>query len=212
MLYFISALYNEEDEIDDLVEHVEAYVDGMRLVDDGSTDRTAEWLDQYAFVAQYDFKYKVIEHTGLPETVKHIAKEMVPDGAWILMLDADERLTDETFSAIEGFFRTKECDEYDYIYFHQKELIDGNHVRTFQKAKLFRKEAVRFPLNNIHADDEFIGRGTYKDNWVVLHRKSTNKQITREKEYLDTYKRLLDEGSIDSGRYEWLKGLHHYVR
>jgi hypothetical protein len=137
---------------------------------------------------------------------------MVPDGSWVLMLDADERIDLATQKRILEFFQSGEADNWDYIYFNQLEVIDGQHVRTFQKAKLFRKESITFPLNNIHADDQFTGRGTYMDDWVVLHRKSTNKQIKRETEYLDTYKKLLESGAIDEGRFNWLRGLHHYVK
>lgn len=215
MLYFIAAVYNEEEEIGDLLGHV-SQIDphGYRIVDDGSTDKTAEYLQGCVdfWLEGKDFDYEVIEHIGLPETVKSIAKDMVPDGSWILMLDADERLSDDAQAGIEAFFAEGESQGYDYVYFDQYEIIDGNHVRSFQKCKLFRKENVQFPLNNIHADDQFTGRGVHKPGWVVFHRKSTYKQINRETEYLDTYKKLLEDGHIDEGRYEWLKNLHHYVR
>jgi glycosyltransferase involved in cell wall biosynthesis len=212
-LYFIAAVYNEENEISDLMDHVMPLVDGYRIVDDGSTDGTAEYLDIRGvdWDAHSDFAWKTIPHTGLPETVKSEALKMVPDDSWVLMLDADERLAPETIESIKEFFETEEYLDYDYVYFQQLELIDGVHVRTFQKAKLFKKDAIGFAMNNIHADDYFIGDGTYKENWIVLHRKTTNKQIKREQEYLQTYKKLLEDGHIDEGRYNWLKGLHHYV-
>jgi len=214
MIYFIAAVYNEEQEIHELVDHVSHLVGGYRFVDDGSTDNTLALLaeNEYAYDGAYDFDYKSIPHTGLPETVKHEAKEMVPDGAWILMLDADERLSDDAQAGIEGFFGSGEADAYDYVYFNQYEIIDGVHVRGFQKCKLFRKESIQFPLNNIHADDQFTGRGTFKEDWVVFHRKTTYKQINREQEYLETYKKLLEDGHIDQGRYDWLRGLHHFIR
>lgn len=213
MLYFICATYNEENEIIDLINHVSGLpLDGFRIVDDSSTDNTPAKLEWLSLAWSTEFKYKSILHTGLPETVKHEAKEMVPDGSWILMLDADERLSDDTIFKVQEFFDAGEDKYWDYIYFNQQEIIDGQHVRTFQKCKLFRKEAVRFPLNNIHADDQFEGRGTYKEDWLVFHRKSTYKQISRETEYLQTYKKLLEEGHIDEGRYNWLVGLHHYVK
>jgi glycosyltransferase involved in cell wall biosynthesis len=207
MAYFISAVYNEEQEIADLLAHVESLVSGYCICNDGSTDATVAQL--YLATQMYSLVYKTIDHTGLPETVKNEALQMVPDGEWVIMLDADERFTSETIEAIREFLLGEEKN-WDYVYFNQKEIIDGNHVRTFQKCKLFRKEAIRFPLNNIHADDQFEGRGTYF-GWDVLHRKSTNKQILRETEYLATYKRLLAEGKIDEGRYQWLVGLHHYI-
>jgi glycosyltransferase involved in cell wall biosynthesis len=216
MLYFICAVYNEEFEIPNVLGSVIDSVDGIRIVDDGSIDMTREILIAaekfFKHNTSVDFEFKTINHCGLPETVKHIAKEMVPDDSWILMLDADERLETQTYYDIAAFVKSPESDNWDYIYFDQKEIIDGNHVRSFQKCKLFRKSSVQFPLNNIHADDQFTGRGTFRQDWVVLHRKTSSKQVTREMEYLHTYQKLFDEGHIDQGRLEWLKGLHHYVR
>lgn len=215
-LYFIAAVYNEELEINALINHVSGLVDGYRIVDDGSTDATGDILNTM-FLHNPDDVYKdckdyYLNHTGLPETVKNEAKNHVPDGAWILMLDADERLSDDALVGIKEFFESGESEDYDYVYFDQYEIIDGLHVRTFQKCKLFRKENVQFPLHNIHADDQFEGRGTHKKDWVVFHRKTSYKQINREQEYLKTYKKLLDEGYIDEGRYNWLRGLHHYIK
>lgn len=210
LLWFIAATYNEEAEIDNLIEHVRPIVNGYSICDDGSTDKTVPFLQEW-YARMLNFHYMSIEHTGLPETVKHEAKERVPDGAWILMLDADERLSVNAQYEITRFFVNGDYLDWDYVYFNQEEIIDGTVVRNFQKCKLFRKEAVQFPLDNIHADDQFEGRGTYF-GWTVFHRKTTTKQILRETEYLRTYKRLLDEGKIDEGRYNWLVGLHHYVK
>lgn len=210
MAYFICATYNEEHEIDDLLHHIENIVDGFRIADDGSIDATVARLYFYS-QAFKNFKYTILPHTGLPETVKNTALEMVPDGEWVIMLDADERFPEETILAVKEFLSSDEEEYWDYIYFHQIEIIDNVPVREFQKCKLFRKESIRFPLNNIHADDQFEGRGTYFE-WPVLHRKTTNKQIQRETEYLATYLRLLNEGKIDEGRYQWLVNLHHYVK
>lgn len=215
MISFIAAVYNEENEIEDLIKHVAAYVNSFYIVDDGSTDATFDLLHERNWLrvsGEKRWMIKQIEHTGLPETVKAEALKMVPPNSWVIMLDADERFAPGVLDAIQTFLNSSEEANYDYVYFHQYEVIDQVIVREFQKCKLFRKEAMQFPLDNIHADDVLTGRGLYKDEWAVYHRKTTNKQITRETEYLSTYKKLLAEGKIDQGRYEWLVGLHHYVR
>lgn len=211
MIEFIAAVYNEEAEISGLLEHIYPYVEHINIVSDGSTDDTDFILGK--LIQTYKtLNYKRILHTGLPETVKHEALQMVQDGSWALMLDADERFDNHVLEQIRDFVNSDESKDIDYVYFRQVEIIDKVGVREFQKAKLFRKEAISFPLNNIHADDVFTGNGIFKEDWVVLHRKGSYKQVIREREYLNTYKKLLVEGHIDKGRYEWLVGLHHYVK
>lgn len=215
MLSFIAAVYNEEKEIADLIYHVQPYVDDIVIVDDESTDDTVLILDSFwtngADEFNPNFYYATVPHTGLPETVKAAALKLLkPDTKWVLMLDADERFV-TPLSEIVEWVKSPASEAFDYIYFDQHEIIDGEHVRTYQKSKLFRKESIEFPLNNIHADDRFTGRGGYF-GWVVAHRKGSYKQIQRETEYLATYRKLLDEGKIDEGRYNWLVNLHHYVK
>lgn len=213
MLTFLSALYNEAESLIDLIECVEPFVDAYAIVDDGSIDRTPDILRRLKSSIGDNFHYKTIEHTGLPETVKNEALQFVPDSSWVLMLDADERISSGTLKEIKDWIKNEdESSLIDYVYFRQIEFIDGQAVREFQKCKLFRKEVISFPLDNIHADDQFKGTGFYEETWVVAHSKSSTKQIMRESEYLETYKKLLESGKIDAGRYRWLVGLHHYVK
>lgn len=214
MIEFIAALYNEAAEITDLLDHIYPWVDRINLVDDESYDHTVLKIKNYMsdFDPQHKITYRVIAHSGLPEYVKDQALQMVRDGSWTIMLDADERFAPGVLADIVKFIRSDESKDIDYVYFNQAEIIDGRVVRVFQKSKLFRKESVKFATTDIHADDAFTGNGIYKEEWIVEHRKTTDKQISREIEYLATYKRLLAEGKIDEGRYRWLIDLHHYVR
>ncbi len=213
MLSFISAVYNEEHEIDGLLNHVFPYVDGIYIVDDQSTDSTPDYLQSISHYTKV--MWKQIKHTGLPETVKNEALQMVPDGSWVLMLDADERLADGVMNKLKYWldppgptFMTRD-EDITHVYFQQLEIIEGQHVRTFQKSKLFKKEAIRFSTG-IHEDDQFEGKGIYKSDWVVYHRKTWDKQKQREAEYLETYDKLFEEGKIDEGRRQWLRGLHYF--
>lgn len=212
MVSFIAALYNEEDEIDDLIEHVRHDVDHIYLADDVSTDLTTTRILGYVlYDPDLNLDFTVLdEHSGLPETVKAEALELVPDGDWVIMLDADERFI-TPLSEIVTWIKSPASEEIDYVYCEQYEIIDDQHVRTFQKCKIFRKESITFGANDIHKDDQFEGNGAFF-GWKVAHRKTSYKQIKREQEYLETYKKLLDEGHIDEGRYNWLVGLHHYVK
>lgn len=212
MLEFICAAFNEENEIRDLVAHVFPFADKIHIMDDVSTDETVNILHkiQIAIPDKLDW-HQMEQHSGLPETVKNEALKMVEDGSWVLLLDCDERFAPGVLEAIQAWVAGPYAVGISYVYLRQLEIIDGVQVREFQKSKLFKKEAVRFSTG-IHEDDVFTGNGIYRDDWVVHHRKSSGKQRQREFEYLDTYKRLHEEGKIDDGRLEWLKSLHHFVR
>lgn len=208
MITFISTLYNEEKELTGLIEHVLPYVDKLIFIDDGSRDLTPEILKYWSDVNS-KIEYEIIEHTGMCELARIKALEKVDAGSWVIMLDADERFDEGVLPQIVEYIYSTGLPEKSHIYFDQLEFIDGIHLRTFQKAKVFLKESITLP-EMIHGDPQFTG-DPVSFKWIVIHRKSKNKQITREVEYLATYKRLLNEGKIDQGKYEWFCNLHYYV-
>src|ERR1041385_836209 len=185
MIEFIAALYNEEHNLPSLLAHIEPFVDHMTFVDDGSTDKTAEYLRVNSKI-----QYKVIEHTGLPESVKAEAVKMVKGDPWIIMLDADERFAPGTLYKIQDWVESEDSKNYTHVWFRLVEAIDGIPTRTFLKCRLFRKSAVSFS-DSVHIADSFTGVGANYD-WTVLHYKTSAKQIQREKEYIETYNRLVD--------------------
>jgi len=209
MIEFISALYNESAEIDDLVEHVCPFVDRINIVDDGSTDDTADKLDLHFLHSGLDFHYKTIEHTGLCEVARIHALEMCHDDSWIVMLDADERFAPGVLEQIEQFCNNPP-EGVTHMYFSQREFIDGKPMAEFAKVKLFKKSAAHLP-EIIHRDPSFDGEAI-GFNWVVIHRKTSDKQIMREMQYLETYDKLLDAGKVTQGDVDWFRGMHHYVK
>lgn len=212
MVSFIAALYNEEAQVADLLKHILPLVDGVYLCDDGSTDNTFMVAHEFLDNSNIEFKYKLIEHTGLPETAKAQALAMVPrDDEWVLMLDADERYTEGTLREIMSFLDSRESSLYDYVYFDEFEFIDGRNTRNFIKCRLFRKRSAHFS-DEVHRDDEFTGNGTHKFGWNVLHRKTKEQQIEKELRYLQTYQKLLSEGKITEERVREMTGFHYFVR
>lgn len=224
MITFISSLYNEEAEIADLLSHVFNYVDKIYLVDDGSTDRTANLIGEVGINLQSKWdrdnnnlahtyspgkvSYTTIDHTGLCEVGRIEALKYVKDDSWVIMLDADERFEEGVLPKIVEWINSNP--EQTHMYFNQLEFIDGQHIRTYQKVKVFKKSVAHLP-EIIHGDPAFDG-DPVSFEWVVLHRKTSNKQIEREIQYLQTYEKLRQEGKIDAGKQQWFIGMHHYVK
>lgn len=210
MLEFVAALYNEEAEIADLIYHVKDHVDRIIFVDDGSTDGTINSIEYIAGKIPIPIIARTISHTGLPETVKREAVSLAQDDSWILMLDADERLEAGVLPAIR-FFTNYNTPTNTHMWFTLNEFMDGQYAgRTFLKCRLFKKEAVVFS-DTVHEDDTFKGEGINL-GWKIIHRKTTSKQIKREKEYIQTYEKLLKEGKITEDRVKNLKAMHYFVK
>jgi len=213
-LVFLVATYNESAEVENLLTTVADYVQDIVVSDDGSTDDTVDTV--YAWgKANNDRIIDVLynDHTGLPESIKKIGVDYIRytigSNTWVLMLDADERIDEATMHKIVEFVQSGDLST--HVWFTLDEYIDGKGpLRTFLKCRLFRADSVRFS-NSVHEDDDFIGQGA-NFGWKITHRKTSSKQILRENEYIETYKRLLSEGKVTQ---EWIDrciGFHYFVK
>ncbi len=215
MIEFMGALYNEEKQLGDLINHVFPYVWKFNFVDDGSTDRTPDLLLEYSdTINQGDmnhFDYKILRHTGLPETVKREALKMCDPDSWVIMLDADERFAPGVLDQIIEFTDSPLSQGIDHVWFTLDEYIDDQYAgRTFLKCRLFRAWAAHF-ADTIHVDDWFDGNSAHF-GWRVLHNKTREKQEMREREYIETYQKLVDEGLMRESKMWELRGMHYFIR
>lgn len=106
-LSVVLATYNEEKNLGDCLASVKDLADEIVVVDGSSTDKTRE-------IAK-SFGAKVIKTTNPP--IFHINKQKALEaagGAWILQLDADERVTQELSQEIKRItgMSDKEIEEY----------------------------------------------------------------------------------------------------
>lgn len=214
MIGFLVATYNEEHEILTLLTSVMGLVDFFVISDDGSTDETVELAKMWAIENEQIVHILPQEHMGLPETVKKYGidfiSSMYGSDCWVVMLDADERIQPIYQDMIDLFVHDKSSMQITHIWFSLQEYIDGIPTRGFEKCRMFRAGAAKFS-ETVHEDDHFEGQGAMF-GWRVIHRKTKEKQILREQEYLQTYKRLLLEGKVSQ---EWIDrciGFHYFIK
>ena len=96
----ISALittYNEQDMLQDCLESVR-WADELFVVDSFSTDRTLEIARAYnARISQHEYKYPAAQKNWAIPQASH---------EWILLLDADERVTPELQREIQQLLQS----------------------------------------------------------------------------------------------------------
>lgn len=202
-LAFLTAVYNEENEIIDLLQSVRPYVDTIVVSDDGSTDSTINRALSTGLVDVFVLGPHV---ASCEETrIKGFAR-IIED--WVLILDADERISSKDLEFIRNFINTDPPET--HIYFSQKEYINGELMREFVKIKMARRENLFLPVG-IHDDISCTGEPV-NIGVEVIHRKTWNKQIMRETEYLDAYQKKISEGKMTPERADQVSGWHYIVK
>lgn len=215
MLYFLVATYNEEEEIDDLLSSIYPWVDRIIVSDDGSDDRTLEiaslWTDfliKHPHTASCEltrlrgFSYIPEYHYGITDD---------PEDNWVLILDADERISEDHLKEISEWLDfSDEAKQYSHVYFSQDEYIDGQLTRSFAKIKLAKVKDLHLP-EGIHQDIQCDGEGINK-GWKVIHRKTSEKQKMREREYLAAYEKEIAEGRMTRERADQVTSWHYFEK
>jgi len=204
-LAFLTAVYNEEAEILDLLKSVRPYVDTVVVSDDGSGDSTVE-LAEMSGMADL---VVTGPHLASCEETRIRGFQFITD-TWILILDADERIDPAGMQKIRDSLDNLTLCGFTHVYFSQDEVIDSVLVRTFAKIKLARRDSLRLPTA-IHDEIACVGPSTNL-GVRVLHRKTSAKQVMREAEYLEAYERKIDEGKMTRQRVDEVTGWHHFVR
>lgn len=214
-LVFLTAVYNEKEEIIDLLQSVAPSVKTLVISDDGSTDGTRSLVYTWQLVTGADLLVIENEHIGLAETVKKIGVNKIIHNidpySWVLMLDADERLGEGILWEINKFINSPASEGITHVWFGLHEYIDGQGpLRSFLKCRLFKAYAAHFS-ETVHEDDRFDGQGA-NFNWPIIHRKTSEKQKMRERQYLKTYQKLLAEGKVTQEWVDRCVGFHYFIK
>ncbi|MGM0441622.1 MAG: glycosyltransferase family 2 protein [Elusimicrobiota bacterium] len=169
--------YNEEDNIKGCIEGLN-FVDEVIVVDTDSTDRTKEIAKEMgAKVINSDIQY--------PEAKKNIGMDRAKN-SWILVVDADERITSGLAAEIREVLDAPDCEGY-WIY--RKNYFLGYPVNhggweSDKVIRLFKKEKARYPDKRVHAELELDGKAGFLKNKMEHHSyKSVDDYFTKVNRY-----------------------------
>ncbi len=137
--------FNEEDNIEDCLRSV-SFADEIIVVDSFSTDRTVEIAEKYATkVVQHEYEYSAKQKNWI-----------IPQATyqWILLVDADERVTPELKDEVLQELENPKYDAY-WIgrknFFWNKEIKHGQWGRD-RVIRLFKRDLSRYEDKEVHAE------------------------------------------------------------
>jgi glycosyltransferase involved in cell wall biosynthesis len=146
-LSVIITTFNEEVNIADCIESVR-WADEILVVDSFSTDRTVEIAQgQPVRLLQREYYGSAAQKNWAIDRVEH---------GWVLIVDADERVTEELAAEILVLL-TKAPPEVDGYYIRRENVFIDRVMRhsgwsTDKVIRLFRREKGRYPNRRVHAD------------------------------------------------------------
>lgn len=119
---FVILTYNEEEHIPRLLESIKGLNAKTFVLDSGSTDRTLAICESYgAETALHPFE-------NHPKQWHAALNAFEFSSPWLICLDADQIVTPELFSQLQGF-RDSDYKAIDGIYFNRKNYFKGHWLR-----------------------------------------------------------------------------------
>jgi len=192
-------VYNEGHRIFDTLSFALPHVDEMVIVDQQSTDNTVEEINRFASTTDKVVQIVFDKHWGFCEPSRKLAHQHA-SGDWILVLDADERISDEFAAEMRTIDEKVQPNFYRGCRLKRSLWISGVHSWTGDyQYRYFHRDAVRY-LDEIHTEpqpkvsNDRIYWQTYVGIW---HSKTWTEQIRDEQAYL---KILGDEEGIVADR------------
>jgi len=158
--------FNEEADIGDCLRSAGDLADEVLVTDMSSTDRTAE------IARSLGARVSVIPKAPFVDPVRNQAIAQA-SGDWILLLDADERLTPELSAALRAVAGGDEADvvETAFEVYMFGERIRYTGWQDIRKKIFFRKGFLTFPDTEVHAQPAHKGRLLFlpPERGVVKH-------------------------------------------
>lgn len=189
--------YNEESNLDRCLRSVKAIADEIIVVDMHSTDKTIE------LARKYTDKIFFYEYTRYVEPARNFALSQA-SGEWILVIDADEELTDTLAAKLKDIAHDSQVD---YVEIPRKNLIFGKwieHSRWWPdyNIRFFRRGKVKYS-DKIHQPPQVEGEGKKLDQSEQLALNHYNySSISQFVERLNRYSDI-QSGNLVSENYQF---------
>jgi len=181
--------FNEERHIKAVIESV-LFADEIMIVDSYSTDKTLEIARKYTdFIIQRDYEYSASQKNWAIPQATH---------EWILLVDADERVTPELESEIKTVLKSNPKEVAYWIYRENSFMGKKMHhsgLNTDKVIRLFKKSDCIYADKHVHSEILTDGKVGY------LKSKFTH----------DTY-HTLDKHLEKKNRYAWWSAKDHIKR
>ncbi|MEH6408496.1 MAG: glycosyltransferase family 2 protein [Leeuwenhoekiella sp.] len=149
----IIPVYNESLNIEEALQSV-SFADEIMVVDSYSTDNTLEKAKKYtSLILQHTFDYSSAQKNWAIEQATH---------EWILIVDADERVTPELKSEIQEILKNPPRDISGYWIYRNNHFM-GQKVKysgwqNDKVVRLFRKSSCRYNNKMVHEEIETAGK------------------------------------------------------
>src|SRR5713226_5644415 len=172
---------NEERRIEACVRDARPHADEVVVVDQSSDDGTAAILAKLQLGGFIDKCARDANH-GYCEASRKMAHDM-SSGDWILVLDADERLSAELKKALPHLVTASiggyKLSRWTYV---DGKVIDAGDLQY----RLFRREAVRY-LSEVHTAPQPTGKvrvwGDGVRQIAIVHEKSMSEALDDQRRY-----------------------------
>lgn len=215
-----SVFYNEAHRAEKFLSNIAPHVDEIVIVDQSSTDNTVEAIQKWGQdnLSLFDISLSVIpdKHWGYCEPSRYLAHKYATS-EWILVLDADERISDNTAKFIKAL-RADHPSIGDTLGVNLKRSlwVAGVHYWTGDyQFRLFHRDSVKY-LNELHTEPQSTVKDplrVYSPDFVgIWHEKSWVEQIRDENAYselitsndprreaklaLNVYSRMLEDAGL----------------
>lgn len=196
-IHVISIMWNEEFMLPHFLKHYEKVADQIFIVDDHSTDRTAEIAKAHPKVTYSKYGYNGFNEGEFSRTLEEYSRDYPVD--WAVCVDGDEFITglEDLEWQGKGILKTK-----GYMMIGKTgRLEDCKKIRM----KSFDKPVVFTPRPDLRFDDgrHGVNLPTRDSNLELLHYKYPSREYYLERN-MEAYPRIMNKKDMD---YRIKKGL-----